>query len=158
MIFFKIRRATGPGRVRTSAPVSSPCSLFPSGTGLQSWSPVRTPLGVLRWGSWGTRSLRSNSISLFLSPPKIDPEIDSDFDRFLESKSLQNRSKIHQNSIQKSMLFSIPFSDRFLIDFWSLQTMKMLIFHCRGAHFHEIALSRKLSQHDQFLIKQASKI
>ena len=55
------------------------------------------------------------------------------------------------------MLFSIPFSDRFLIDFRSLQTLKMMIFHCRGAHFHEIAVSRKLSKNHQILTQKASK-
>ena len=54
------------------------------------------------------------------------------------------------------MLFSIPFSNRFLIDFRSLQTLKMLIFHCRGAHFHEIAVSRKLSKNHRILIQKAS--
>merc|ERR1711879_853189 len=43
----RIRRAIGPGRVRTSAPVPSPCSLVPSGTGLQSWTPGNTIYGVL---------------------------------------------------------------------------------------------------------------
>ena len=80
-----------------------------------------------------------------------------DFDRFLELKSFHNRSQIHQTPIPKSMLFSIPFSDRFLIDFRSLQTLKMLIFHCRGAHFHEIAVSRKLSKNHQNLIQKTSR-
>jgi len=35
----QIRRATGPRRVRVLATVPSPWSLFPSGTGLQFWSP-----------------------------------------------------------------------------------------------------------------------
>ena len=93
----------------------------------------------------------------FLSLPKIDPEIDSDFDRFLEPKSFQNRSKIHQNSIQKSMLFSIPCSDRFLIDFRSLRNLKMVISYRRGAIFHKIAVSEKLFKNDQILIQKASR-
>ena len=106
----------------------------------------------------GLPTARSIHPCHFKAPPKIDPEIDSDVDRLLEPESLPNRSKIHQKSIQKSMLFSIPFSDRFLIDFRSLQTLKMLIFHCRGAHFHEIAVSRKLSKNHQILIQKAPKI
>ena len=58
------------------------------------------------------------------------------------------------------MLFSIPFSDRLLIDFRSLRTLKilMLIFHYRDAHFNEIAVSRKLSKNHQLFIQRASKV
>ena len=56
------------------------------------------------------------------------------------------------------MLFSIPFSDRCLIDFQTFLTLKMLIFHCRGAHFHEIVVSRTLYKNYQFWIQKASKI
>jgi len=64
----------------------------------------------------------------FLKPSKINQKNDIDFDRFLEPTKIQNRSKITQNSIQKSMLFSISFSDPFLIDFWRL-------FESKSDHF-----------------------
>ena len=60
----KIRRATGPGRVRASASVPSPCSLFPSGTGLQSWSPEDTIYGVLGGGP-GLRDLPRQTLDTY---------------------------------------------------------------------------------------------
>ena len=50
----QIRRATGPRRVRARAPVPSPWSLFPSGTGLQSWSPEGHHLWCPGGGVWAS--------------------------------------------------------------------------------------------------------
>ena len=54
-------------------------------------------------------------------------------------------------------MFSIPFSNRFLIDFRSLGTLNMVISYRRGAIFHKIAVSEKLSKNDQFLIQKTFK-
>jgi len=67
-------------------------------------------------------------VGVFFGVTQTDHEIDCDFDRFLESKSLQIGFKFHQTSIQTSMLFSIPFSDRFLIDFGASKPWKCWLF------------------------------
>ena len=77
--------------------------------------------------------------------------------RFWQGKGAKIEAQIHQKSIQKSMLFSKSFSDRFLIDFWSLWPLKMMVSYRRGAIFHKIAVSEKWSKNDQCLIQKASR-
>ena len=116
-----INQSSSPGRRPTACKVlsTSPGSRFLvlRTTGLQSWSSVRTPLGVLSGRAWRPNSASSEMVIELLSLPKFDPEIDSDVDRFVKPKNVKKQSKIHQTTIHKSMLFSIPFSSRCLIDF-----------------------------------------
>ena len=51
-IDIKIRRAAGLRRVKAWATVPSPWLLFPSGTGLQSWSPEGHHLWCPGEGAW----------------------------------------------------------------------------------------------------------
>ena len=153
----QIRRATGTRRVRTSAtdpPFLHSCSLrvLDSSPGVQLGH-LQVSLGG---GPGGQTTFRQTVEYDFEAFQKSIPNLIATLIDLWNQKACKIKSKIHQKSIPKSMLFSIPFSDRCLIDFRSLQTLKMLIFHCRGAHFHEISVSRKISQIDKLSIQKAS--
>ena len=99
MSLFKIRRATGPRRVRAPATVPSPWLLFPSGTGLQSWSPEGYHLWYPGRGVWTEISPKyrfSNSLIHFLSVPKINPKIYHVFTDLGSQNGPQNGAKIHK--------------------------------------------------------------
>ena len=102
--------------------MSSPCSLFPSGTGLQSWSPGDTIYGVLGGGTErGTSPInlctpvweRFKKISRFWSP----------FGSILGTNKvptwLQKSIKIGPKSMPRYLPMLTSFFDRFLIDFYS---------------------------------------
>ena len=115
----KIRRATGPGRVRARAPIPSPCSLFPSGTGLQFWSPVDTIYGVLGEGGWpGIRRIKL--YNLFLAKLRNWLRNWSLFESLLGANMgpswLRKSTKIDE----KSMPRCLPMLTSFFIGFWSV--------------------------------------
>ena len=74
----KIRRAPGHRHVRSWVPVPSSWFLVLQFIGLQTCSPIRTPLDVLWRGSWRSNYLGSTRAILLLSLPTTDHEIDSD--------------------------------------------------------------------------------
>ena len=131
----KIRRATGPGRVRTSAPVSSPCSLFPSGTGLQSWSPGDTIYGVLGEGDGARNPPRQPVDPPLGKAQKIIPKLVSFWIDFgsqhgsnLAPKICQNRFKIDAKIPSYVDLIFLWIFDRFLLPTWIPRIRQIMVF------------------------------
>ena len=112
----KIRRASGHRRVRSSAPVPGSRFLVLRTTGLQSWSPVRTPLGVLRGGAWATELDSYRSQIDFSAFQKSIPKMIAILIDFWSPKA----SKIGPKSIKNRSKHRCFFQYRFQIDFWSI--------------------------------------
>ena len=141
VLLWQIRRASGQRRVRTRATVPVPSSWSSPAVlaVLQSfWTPWNGVLGRVR----DRREAPSNSVILFLSPPKTNHEIDDDFKRFSEPKWSPKSAKIHPKIDSKmDVVFDTVFGSIWNV-FGRPQTLKIYLSHWRGVNFHKFAVSK----------------